>query len=136
MKKDTEFTYIQFNYVKDHHRLKYDENQEMLMWLTDENQEILIWLTDENQEMLIWLTDENQEMLIWLSDENQEMLIWLTDENQEMLIWLTVTKMYYSLSTRHLDVSCRAWNYNTNRNSMSVNSFIKAYSIPFDMGLK
>ena len=114
MKKDTEFTYIQFNYVKDHHRLKYDENQEML----------------------IWLTDENQEMLIWLSDENQEMLIWLTDENQEMLIWLTVTKMYYSLSTRHLDVSCRAWNYNTNRNNMSVNSFIKAYSIPFDMGLK
>ena len=103
MKKDTEFTYIQFNYVKDHHRLKYDENQEMLMWLTD---------------------------------ENQEMLIWLTDENQEMLIWLTVTKMYYSLSTRHLDVSCRAWNYNTNRNNMSVNSFIKAYSIPFDMGLK
>ena len=92
MKKDTEFTYIQFNYVKDHHRLKYDENQEML--------------------------------------------IWLTDENQEMLIWLTVTKMYYSLSTRHLDVSCRAWNYNTNRNNMSVNSFIKAYSIPFDMGLK
>ena len=103
MKKDTEFTYIQFNYVKDHHRLKYDENQEMLIWLTD---------------------------------ENQEMLIWLTDENQEMLIWLTVTKMYYSLSTRHLDVSCRAWNYNTNRNNMSVNSFIKAYSIPFDMGLK
>ena len=92
MKKDTEFTYIQFNYVKDHHKLKYDENKEML--------------------------------------------IWLTDENKEMLIWLTVTKMYYSLSTRHLDVSCRAWNYNTNRNNMSVNSFIKAYSIPFDMGLK
>ena len=103
MKKDTEFTYIQFNYVKDHHKLKYDENKEMLIWLTD---------------------------------ENKEMLIWLTDENQEMLIWLTVTKMYYSLSTRHLDVSCRAWNYNTNRNNMSVNSFIKAYSIPFDMGLK
>ena len=92
MKKDTEFTYIQFNYVKDHHKLKYDENKEML--------------------------------------------IWLTDENKEMLIWLTVTKMYYSLSTRHLVVSCRAWNYNTNRNNMSVNSFIKAYSIPFDMGLK
>ena len=97
---------------------------------------MLMWLTDENQEILIWLTDENQQMLIWLTDENQEMLIWLTDENQEMLIWLTVTKMYYSLSTRHLDVSCRAWNYNTNRNNMSVNSFIKAYSIPFDMGLK
>ena len=51
------------------------------------------------------------------------------DENQEMLIWLTVTKIYFSLSTRYLDVSWRAWNYNTNRNNMPVNSFIKVYCI-------